>query len=124
MLSKIPPHSVEAERGVLGSILIDKDGIIQISDLITPEDFYDPNNGLIFRAMLDLLLHNRPIDILTVSELLDDRKQLEVVGGNVYIIDLTNSVFTSANIYQYAQIVKNKSILRRLIKSGNDILLS
>jgi replicative DNA helicase len=103
--------------------LIDKDGIIQISDLIAPEDFYDPNNGLIYRAMLDLLLQNRPIDILTVGQLLDDRKQLEVVGGNMFIIELTNSVFTSANIYQYAQIIKNKSILRKLIKTGNDILL-
>lgn len=123
MLSKIPPHSIEAERGVLGSILIDKDGIIQISDLIAPEDFYDPNNGLVYRAMMDLLLQNRPIDILTVSEMLDNRKQLETVGGNMFIVELTNSVFTSANIYQYAQIIKNKSVLRKLIKSGNDILL-
>ena len=124
MLSKIPPHSIDAERWVLGSILIDKDGIIQISDLIIPEDFYDPNNGLIYRVMLDLLIQNRPIDILTVGQLLDDRKQLETIGWNAYIIELTNSVFTSANIYQYAQIVKNKSVLRKLIKSGNDILLS
>jgi replicative DNA helicase len=103
--------------------LIDKDGIIQISDLISPEDFYDPNNGLIYKSMLDLLVQNRPIDLLTVGQLLDDRNQLEAVGGNMAIIELTNSVFTSANIYQYAQIIKNKSVLRKLIKSGNDILL-
>lgn len=73
--------------------------------------------------MLDLFSKNRPIDLLTVRELLDDRKQLEEVGGNQYLIALTNSIFTSANIFQYAQIVKHKSVLRKLIKAGNEILL-
>ena len=82
MLPKILPHSVEAEQGVLGSILLDKDGIIQISSLITPADFYDGKNALVFEVMLDLFLKNRPIDLLTVREKLDDRKKLEEVGGN------------------------------------------
>jgi len=123
MIPKIPPHSIEAEQGVLGSILLDKDGILHVSSLITPEDFYDSKNASVYGAMLELFLKNRPIDILTVRELLDDRKKLEEVGGNQYLIALTNSIFTSANIFQYGQIIKTKSVLRRLIKAGNDILL-
>ncbi len=123
MISKVPPHSIEAEQGVLGSILLDKDGIIQVSSLLTPVDFYDNKNALVYEVMLDLFSKNRPIDLLTVRELLDDRKKLEEVGGNQYLIALTNSIFTSSNIYQYAQIVKHKSVLRKLIKAGNDILL-
>jgi len=123
LLTKIPPHALDAERWVLGSILIDKDGIIQVSDLLAPEDYYDPSNALVYRCMVDLLIHNKPIDILTVGQMLDDRNQLDSVWGNMFLVELTNSVFTSANIYQYAQIIKNKSVLRKLIKSGNDILL-
>ncbi|MDD2486843.1 MAG: replicative DNA helicase [Candidatus Gracilibacteria bacterium] len=124
MISKVPPHSVDAERGVLGSILIDKDGMVQISGFIESVDFYEPSNGVIFQAMLDLFMKNKPIDLLTVKELLDDRQELEKIGGNMYLIELTNSVFTSANIYQYAQIIKNKSILRKLIKAGNEITVT
>ncbi len=123
MIPKIPPHSLEAEQWVLGSLLIDKDGIIQITSLLIPADFYDSKHSLIFQAMLDLFMKNRPIDLLTVREVLDDQKKLEEVWGNQYLITLTNSIFTSANIYQYAQIVKRKSVLRKLIKAGNDILL-
>jgi len=121
---KIPPHSIDAERWVLWSILLDKDGMIQVSSFLTEGDFYDPNNGLIYGAMIDLFTRNKPIDLLTVREYLDDRQQLEKIGGNAYLMELTESIFTSANIYQYAQIVKNKGILRRLIKAGNDILLA
>lgn len=123
MVSKIPPSSVEAEKWVLGSILIDKDWIMQVSWLIEPDDFYEPINGLIFRAMLDLFTKNKPIDLLTVREVLDDRQQLDKVGWNLYLVELTNEVFSSANIYQYAQIIKNKSVLRKLIKSWNEITL-
>lgn len=122
MLTKVPPHSVEAERGVLGSILIDKDGIIQVSGLLGPTDFYDNAHGLVYEAMLHLFAGNRPIDLLTVREHLDDRGKLDAVGGNSYLLELSNSIFTSSNIYQYAQIVKHKSVLRRLIKAGSDIL--
>lgn len=122
MLTKVPPHSVEAERGVLGSILIDKDGIIQVSGLLAPGDFYDNAHGLVYEAMLTLFAANRPIDLLTVREYLDDRQKLDSVGGNAYLLELSNSIFTSSNIYQYGQIVKHKSVLRRLIKAGSDIL--
>lgn len=122
MLAKVPPHSVEAERGVLGSILIDKDGIIQVSGLLAPSDFYDNAHALVYETMLNLFSGNRPIDLLTVREHLDDRGKLDAVGGNSYLLELSNSIFTSSNIYQYGQIVKHKSVLRRLIKAGSDIL--
>lgn len=124
MISKIPPNSVEAERWVLWSILIDKEWIIQISSLIEPDDFYDPNHGLIFKAMIDLYTKNKPIDLLTVREVLDDRWQLDKIWWNIFLAELTNEFFSSANIYQYAQIVKNKSVLRKLIKAWNEITLN
>ncbi len=120
---KILPHSADAERGVLGSILLDKDGIFQVSHLLIPDDFYDPAHAFVYESMLELFTRNRPIDLITVRESLDDKKHLEWIGGNIFLADLTSSVFTSANIFQYAQIVKNKSVLRRLIKAGNEIML-
>lgn len=95
-----------------------------VSALLKEEDFYDPINGLIFGAMMNLLAANKPIDILTIREYLDDRQSLEKAGGNTYLIQLTESIFTSANILQYAEIVKKKSTLRKLIKAGNDIMVA
>ncbi|MFZ2256457.1 MAG: DnaB-like helicase N-terminal domain-containing protein [Patescibacteria group bacterium] len=119
----VPPHSIEAERSVLGSILIDKDGIIQVANLLAKEDFYDPSNAIVYDAMIDLFSRNRPIDSVTVREVIDDKKQLEGIGGNAFLAELMSSVFTSANIYQYAQIIKNKSVLRKLIRAGNEIIM-
>jgi replicative DNA helicase len=119
-----PPHSIEAERWVLGSILIDKDGIIDVANILTPEDFYDPAHGIVYAAIIDLFARNRPIDSITVREVIDDQKKLESIWGNLFLAELMSSVFTSANIFQYAQIVKNKSVLRKLIKAGNDIIMN
>lgn len=116
-----PPHSLEAERWVLGSILIDKDGIIQVASILAPDDFYDPAHGIVFAAMMDLYARNRPIDSITVREVIDDLQKLESIGGDTFLGDLMTSVFTSANIFQYAQIVKNKSVLRKLIRAGTEI---
>lgn len=119
----VPPHSTDAERSVLGSILIDKDGIIQVAGLLAKEDFYDPSHAIVYDAMLDLFSRNRPIDSVTVREVINDRKELETIGGNAFLAELMSSVFTSANIYQYAQIIKNKSVLRKLIRAGNEIVM-
>lgn len=116
-----PPHSLEAERGVLGSILIDKDGMLQVAALLVADDFYDPSHSIVYAAMHDLYARNKPIDSLTVREVIDDQKKLDSVGGDAFLADLMTSVFTSANIFQYAQIVKNKAVLRRLIKAGSEI---
>lgn len=112
-----PPHSNEAEKGVLGSILIDKDAMLHVANLLSSDDFYDPAHAIVFAAMQDLYARNRPIDSITVREVIDDQKKLDSIGGNQFLAELMTSVFSSANIFQYAQIVKNKSVLRKLIRS-------
>lgn len=119
---KVPPHSIEAEQSVLWSLLVDKDGFLIIGDMITPEDFYQDSHAQIFDAMLELYKFNKPIDLITVREKLADKWHLEKIGGITYLSELVEIVPTSANIYEYAQIVKNKSVHRKLIKSGNDII--
>lgn len=119
---KVPPHNIEAEQSVLGSLLVDRDWFFVIGDLLTPEDFYDESNKYIYDAMLDLYKHNRPIDIITVKDKLDSKKLLDKVGGISYITELVDIVPTSSNIFEYASIVKNKWVLRKLIKAGNDII--
>lgn len=74
-----PPHSIEAERGVIGSILLDKDGMIQVANLLQSDDFYDPAHGIVYAAMMELFVRNRPIDSITVREVIDDQKKLESI---------------------------------------------
>jgi len=119
---KIPPHSLEAEQSVLWSLLIDKDCFITIWDMLTPEDFYNDSNLQIFAVMSELYRLNKPIDLITVKEKLDDEKTLDKIGWIVYLSELTEIVPTTSNIFEYAQIVKNKSILRRLLRAWNEIL--
>ncbi|MDP5039005.1 MAG: replicative DNA helicase [Candidatus Gracilibacteria bacterium] len=121
---KIPPHSIEAEQSVLGSLLIDKDGFLVISDMLLKDDFYDDKNSKIYEIMQELYSKNKPIDIITVKDRLQDRGFLEEIGGLNYIIELTEIVPTSSNIFEYAQIVKNKAVNRKLIKAGNEIILN
>ena len=116
---RVPPHSLEAEKAVLGSLLIDKEAIIKVADLINSDDFYHDVHGLIYRAIVDLYEKRSPIDLLTAKTILEDRKQLEIIGGASYLAMLTAEVHTSTHIYNYALIVKQKSTLRKLIKSGN-----
>lgn len=119
---KLPPKAYEAEQSVLWSLLIDKDGFIIIWDLLAVEDFYDEANQSIYAVMFDLYKTNKPIDIITVKEKLDDKKLLDKVWGISYLTELTEIVPTTSNIFEYAQIVKNKSVLRKLIKSWNEII--
>jgi len=121
---KVPPHSLEAEQSVLWSLLIDKDWFLVISDFLSKEDFYDDRNAKIYETMLELYMKNKPIDIITVKERLDDKKILDEVWWLPYIIELTEIVPTSSNIFEYATIVKNKSINRKLIKAWNEIILN
>jgi len=121
---KIPPHSIEAEQSVLGSLIIDKDWFLVISDMLVKEDFYDEKNAKIFEVMVELYTKNRPIDIITVKERLQDRWLLEEIWGLNYIVELTEIVPTSSNIFEYAQIVKNKAVNRKLIKAWNEIILN
>jgi replicative DNA helicase len=118
---KVPPHNLDAERSTLGALLIDKDAIVKIADVLESADFYHESHGLIYDAISNLYDRRSPIDVLTVTNVLEDRKQLEQVGGASYIAQLANEVPTATHVYNYALIVKNKSTLRKLIKAGADI---
>jgi len=118
---KVAPHALDAERGVLGSLLIDKEAMLRIADLITAQDFYDPRHELIFAATAELFAMHVPIDLLTVQQRLTDHKQLKTVGGRAYLAELTEEVPTSSHIFEYASIVKQKSTLRRLLRAGQEI---
>ena len=119
---KVPPYSIEAEQSVLWSLLIDKDWFITIWDILVPADFYDESNLKIYEVMFELYRLNKPIDIITVKEKLDGKKLLDKVWGITYLTELTEIVPTSTNIFEYATIVKHKSVLRKLIKSWNEII--
>lgn len=118
---KVPPHSFDAERSTLGSILIDQHALIKIADLLLAEDFYYDNHRLIFEVMLDLYHKHSPIDLVTLSALLKDKGVLESIGGNSALAELTEAVVTAAHILEYAQIVKQKATLRKLINAGSSI---
>ena len=118
-LLRVPPHSLDAERSTIGSLLIDKEAISNVADFLRPEDFYHESHGSIYRAIYDLFDRRTPIDLLTTTNLLDDRKQLEQIGGATYLATLANEVPTATHVFQYAMIVKNKATLRKLIGAGN-----
>lgn len=115
----VPPHNLEAERSTLGSLLIDKEAIIKIADIIQAEDFYHESHCIIYQTIFDLYDRRIPIDLLTATNLLEERNQLEKIGGASYLASLVNEVPTASHVYQYALIVKHKSTLRKLIKAGN-----
>jgi len=118
---KLPPQDIEAERSVLGSLMIDKHSIIKVADLVVSEDFYASVNAKIFEAISDLFQKNEPIDVLSVSAKLKEKKQLAEVGGSSYLTELINSVPSAAHIAHYAQIIRNKRVLRDLIEASAEI---
>ncbi len=121
-VGRIPPHSVESEQSILGSILLDKDAIITVTETIQPEDFYKQAHKIIYECMMKLNNKSEPIDLITLTEELKKQGHLEDVGGISYITSLSTIVPTTSNVKYYADIVKEKSVLRKLIKVSNDIL--
>ena len=117
----LPPQNIEAEQSVLGALMLDKDAIIKIVDILTPDDFYRGTHANIYQAMLDLYEKNEPIDLLSLTNSLEQRKQLEEIGGHSYLTSLVNSVPTAAHITHYAKIVKSKKVLRDLIDNSAQI---
>ncbi|NCQ16607.1 replicative DNA helicase, partial [Candidatus Falkowbacteria bacterium] len=107
-IAKLPPQSLETEASLLGCLLIDKDAIFKIADILRPEDFYKDSHGLIYSAMRELYIHHEPIDILTLTTKLEEKNQLEAVGGRTYIAELGNTVATSAHVVHYANTVQRK----------------
>jgi replicative DNA helicase len=118
---KIPPQNTEAEMSLLGSVLIDTDAIVKVAGVVTPEDFYDQKNKHIFAALKHLYESHSPIDVLTVTDELRGKKQLDAIGGPAYLNELTNFVPTAAHVAQYAEIVADKAIRRRLITATAEI---
>jgi replicative DNA helicase len=118
---KIPPQNTEAEMSLLGSVLIDTDAIVKVAGVVTPEDFYDQKNKHIFAALKHLYESHSPIDVLTVTDELRSKKQLDAIGGPAYLNELTNFVPTAAHVAQYAEIVADKAIRRRLITATAEI---
>ena len=123
-IGRIPPHSVESEQSILGSILLDKEAIITVTETIQPEDFYKEAHKIIYECMMKLNNKNEPIDLITLTEELKKQGHLEDIGGISYITSLSTIVPTTSNVKYYADIVKEKSVLRKLIKVSNDILNS
>ena len=121
-LGKIPPHDIEAEQAVIGSMLTDKDAIMSAVETLKPEDFYREDNKIIYEAILNLYNRADPVDIITLKTELQSMKQLEVVGGLEYIAQLPDKVPTTANVEQYIKIVEEKSALRALIKTANELI--
>ena len=118
---RIPPHSLEAEQSVLGSMILDHEAVIVASEILRPEDFYRPDHEQIYAAIIELYTSGNPIDLITIQDKLVQKGVLEQVGGLGYIAELASSVPTSAHIKQYAKIVEEKATLRRLIKASNEI---
>ena len=118
---KVPPHSVEAEQAVIGGLMIKNDAWDEIADKVRAEDFYRKDHQLIFRGIEELARADMPFDVVTLSEKLESLGQLEQAGGMLYLGNLANDTPSAANIKAYADIVRNKSVLRQLINVGDDI---
>lgn len=121
-VAKIPPNDIEAEQAVLGSMLTDKDAVISAIEVLKKEDFYREDNKAIFEAMIGLYNRPEPIDIITVKDELLSIGKFDVVGGLEYLADLPEKVPTTANVERYIKIVEEKSILRNLIKTSNELI--
>ncbi len=118
---KVPPHSVDAEQSVLGGLMLDSRAYDQVADRLRDVDFYRHENRIIFRTIGRLIDQNKPVDVLTVSETLREMHELEQVGGEVYLFELSNNTPSAANITAYADIVRERSVLRQLILAASDI---
>ena len=116
---RIPPQSIDSEKAVLGSIMLRKDALHEIEDVVNPDSFYAEKHKIIFQAMLDLFLKNEPIDMLSLSTKLQEQKLLEAIGGNQYLAEIVNIVPSSTNVKHYAEIVQKKYVLRSLIEAAD-----
>ncbi len=121
LTAKIPPQNLEAEKSVLGSLMLDSKAIDIVIDILRPDDFYQTKHKIIYEAMVDLYQNKEPIDILSLSNRLKDKKQLASAGDTSYLTELVNSVPTSSNAKHYAEIIHKKSVLRDLIESSGHI---
>jgi len=118
---KIPPQNLDAEMSLLGAVLIDEETLADISEHVKPHDFYDKRHGLVYEAMMRLYERHKPVDLLTLTEELKKKNDIETIGGSAYLTELTNYVPTAAHAEAYAELVSQKAIRRRLIKASAEI---
>ncbi len=119
---RMPPHNSEAEESVIGSIMLDKNAIVKIADILVPTDFYNEKNQLIFEVIHELYNEQSPLDVLNISSRLKEKSLLKTIGGRTYLTELIDGVPSASNIVSYANLVKNKASLRRLISVAADIV--
>ena len=122
-LGKVPPHDVEAEQAVIGSMLTDKDSVISAVETLKDEDFYREDNKVIYGAIMNLYNRGEPVDIITLKDELVSLGKFEAVGGLEYLAELTEKIPTTANVDKYIKIVEEKSMLRTLIKTANELIV-
>ncbi len=120
-MEKTLPQNIEAEEGVLGSIIIDPEAVVQVADFLRPDDFYRDAHRAIYQAVLDLYAERGPADLITLCDELQRRGRLDEIGGQAYIASLVNAVPTSVNVEFYARIVERSAIMRRLIHAASQI---
>lgn len=116
--AKLPPQNIDAEHSVIGALLLDKDAVLTVVEILSPEDFYEDRNSMIYRAILTLFEKRSPIDMVTLTNELERTGELTNIGGGNYIVSLVNSTPSAANVAHYANIVRDKAVLRRLITSA------
>ena len=121
LIKRVLPHSVEAEQSVIGSMIMDRDAIMTASEVITSEDFYQSQYGVLFDAMLELYNEGKPVDLVTLQERLREKDVPPEISSLEFAKDLLDAVPTSANVRHYATIVQEKSMLRKLIKVNEEI---
>ena len=120
-MERIPPHNLEAEKSVIGAAMLDKEVVFDVLEVVRAEDFYSKANREIFTVITDLQKSSTPVDVLTVTDELKKRKMLEAVGGRVYVAQLSADVPSVSNAVEYAKIVAEKAVLRRLIGTADEI---
>lgn len=120
-MERIPPHNLEAEKSVIGAAMLDKEVVFDVLEVVRAEDFYSKANREIFTVITDLQRSSTPVDVLTVTDELKKRKMLEAVGGRVYVAQLSSDVPSVSNAVEYAKIVAEKAVLRRLIGTADEI---
>lgn len=118
---KVPPQNIDAEKSLLGAVLIDEETLADITEHVTAKDFYEKRHAIIYSAMMRLYERHKPVDLLTLTDELKRKKELEDIGGSAYLTELTNYVPTAAHAEAYAELVAQKAVRRRLIKASGEI---
>jgi len=121
LAGKVPPQNLDAEKSLLGAVLIDEETLADISEHVTPKDFYEKTHSIIYAGMMRLYEKHKPVDLLTLTEELKRKKELDTVGGSAYLTELTNYVPTAAHAEAYAELVAQKAVRRRLIRASGEI---